>query len=366
MVRRLFICLLCISLLLMLPACKEAVEPPPTPPEVTITPTPEPEPTLEPTPTPTFDPYAGLHGKNPLTGLPMDEAFEDRRPAAVMLNNMKKALPMYGIGEADILYEALAEGGITRLVGVFQNPSGVPQIGCVRSTRAYYLDIAQGHDALLLHVGYSDEAKAEIRNRGMTTLNLLGGYEASLYWRDQERIKTRGLEHSAFTSGERIEATYQTLKSRITHEDGYRESLLFADNGTPAGGEFARAITVKYSSYKTGVFDYDVIRGAYAVSQYGEPFVDGQDNTQLHVVNVLVLHASVWNQGDRDGHLSIKLTGEGEGLFACGGKYIPIKWSKKSYTAPFVYTLENGEPLYLGKGNTYVNIVPLSCKVDIE
>jgi len=296
----------------------------------------------------------------------MDDAYENRRPAAVMLNNMKKALPMYGVSQADIIYEAMIEGGITRMVGVYQNPSGVPKIGTVRSTRAYFLDIALGHDAILLHVGYSDEARNLIRARGMTTLNLLGGYEGSLYWRDQDLIRSKGLEHSAFTSGERIDETYRKLRSRTTHEDGYGESLLFADNGTPAGGLRAESVTVKFSSYKTGVFDYDMESQTYAVSQYGEPYIDGQDGSRVHVTNVLVLHASTRNMGTSDGHIAITLTGEGNGLYACGGRYVPVKWSKKSYSAPFIYTLEDGTPLYMGKGRSYINIVPTNCKIEIE
>ena len=373
MKRHRILCLLLAALMLLLPACAKGEEIPSPTPEVTPTPTPTPTPeptptpTPEPTPTPTPDPYAGMAGLNPLTGLPIDADYENRRPAAVMLNNMKKAMPMFGQSQADIIYEAPAEGGITRMVGVYQNPSQVPQIGAVRSTRAYYLDIAQGHDAILLHAGYSDEAKDLIRQRGMTTLNMLSGnLEGTLYWRDQERIRTRGLEHSAFTSGERIETAYQNLGDKATHVPGYRDSLLFADDGTPRNGLPASAITVPYSSYKTGVFEYDSVAGTYAVSQYNEPYIDGWDNTQVKVVNVLVLFASVRDQGDEWGHLTITLTGVGNGLFACGGRYVPIKWSKASPTDPFVYTLEDGSPLVLGRGNSYINIVQLSCKVEVD
>ena len=330
------------------------------------TPTPTPVPTTTPTPTAVPDPYEGLNGLNPLTGLPMDEAYENRRPAAVMLNNLKKALPMYGVNQADIIYEVLIEGGTTRMLGVYQNPSQVPQIGTVRSTRAYYLDLAQGHDAILLHVGYSEEAREEIKKRGVTTLNLLGGYENTLYWRDQERIRTRGLEHSAFTSGERIEETFQKLKSRITHEPGFRQGLLFKNDGTPQGGESALSIIIRYSSYKTGSFDYDAQTGTYAVSQFDEPYIDGQDNTQVSVVNVLILRAPIKEQGDKAGHLSVNLVGAGDGLFACGGQVIPIQWSKKSHADPFTYALEDGTPLALGRGHSYINIVSLKCPVTIE
>jgi hypothetical protein len=353
----------------VLGACGADPEPTPAPsPEVTETPAPTSTPSPTPAPTPTPNPYEGLEGFNPLTGLPMDADYEDRRPAAIMLNNLKKALPMFGVSQADIIYEALAEGGITRMVGVFQNPSHVPQIGTVRSTRAYYLDIAQGHDAILLHAGGSPEAYTEIKRRGVAALDCLRGYEGSLYWRDQDRIKNAGLEHSAFTSGERIESVFQTLSVRIRHEEGYRETLRFADDGTPTGGEPAASISIRYSSYKTGLFTYDPSAKRYACTQYDAPYADGQDGTQVSVVNVLVLRASVSQiKGDSAGRLTTRLTGTGEGFFACGGRTVPIVWSKASHDAPFVYTLKDGgAPLVLGRGQSYINIVPTNAKVEVS
>ena len=369
---RRFVCFVAASLLLLCAACAgdgEVVSPtgeiaetyPPPPAPVSTYP---PAPTPKPTPSP--DPFEGMKGVNPLTGLPMDEAYGDRRPAAVMLNNLKQALPMYGVSRADIIYEAPAEGGITRMLGVYQDPSQVEQIGSVRSTRAYYLDLAQGHDAILLHAGYSEEARMEIKNRGVTNMDCLSGYEGTLYWRDQERIRTRGLEHSAFTSGERIEEAYSKLKGRTEYATGFRQGLLFSDDGTPRGGTPAVSISIEYSTYKTGLFEYDPLTGRYDVSQYGAPFIDGLDDSRVSVTNVIIIYAKIWNQGDKDGHLSIDLVSSGEGLFACGGRVIPLIWSKASHSAPFVYTLQDGSPLRLGRGRSFVNIVSRSYKVDIE
>ncbi len=305
-------------------------------------------------------------GINPLSGLPMDEAFAQRRPVAVMLNNLKQALPMFGISQADILYEAMAEGGITRLVGLYSDASQVPQIGTVRSTRLYYLDIAQGHDAILLHCGGSPEALDTIKSRGMLALDLLKGYEDTLYWRDKDRIKKVGLEHSAFTSGERIETVFAKLSSRINHEPGYRESLRFVADATPKDGDPAENISIKYSSYKTGIFAYNSDTGLYAVSQYGKPFIDAQTGDQLTTKNVLILKTSVSViKGDKAGRLRTEMTGSGEGLFCCGGKMIPIRWAKKSPTDPYIYTTEDGLPLSLNTGHSYINIVSLETKIEI-
>lgn len=338
----------------------------------TVTQTPAPtssatEPSLSSEPSPTSAQEEDLKGVNPLTGLKIDEALVSNRPVAVMMNNLKKALPMYGVSSADIIYEAPAEGGITRMLAVWQDASKVPRIGSVRSTRAYYLDLAQGLDAILLHAGGSPEAYAEIPKRGVTALDCVnGGWEGTLFWRDKDRIKNAGFEHSVFTSGERISAALLKVK-RVAHADGYGNALRFTDNAAPKDGESAKTVTLKYSDYKTGVFEYDEKSGLYAVCEYGKPYVDGEDGSQVSVKNVLVLLAGVSSvKGDTAGRLRIDLVGSGKGYYACGGKYIPIKWSKKSYSDPFVYTKADGSPLELSRGTSYINIFPNSRQPKFE
>lgn len=117
---------------------------------------PEPIPVEEPAPEPEPIPEpAGPAGINPLTGLPMEPEYEQNRPVAVMLNNLKKAQPQLGVSMADIIYEVPAEGGITRMLGVYQTLDGVGNLGSIRSARPYYIELAMGHDALYVHAGGS-------------------------------------------------------------------------------------------------------------------------------------------------------------------------------------------------------------------
>lgn len=147
---------LLLALPLLLSACGGSPGPEvsPTP---SALPTATPSPTAEPTPTPYNGPV------NPLTGLPIDEEWVNRRPVAIMLNNLKQALPQLGQSQADIIYEIPAEGGITRMVGVYQSVEDVGTIGSIRSARPYYLEVALGHDAIFLHAGGSEDAYAKIR-----------------------------------------------------------------------------------------------------------------------------------------------------------------------------------------------------------
>lgn len=357
--------LVVLILILALCACSKEPEPEPTPeptPEI-VTPSPTPTPTPTPSPTPPVD-YGNM---NPLNGLPLDEEHLNRRPVAVMFNNLKAALPLMGITKADLIYEALAEGGITRIVGFFKNTSEVPTIGTVRSTRAYYLDIIQGHDAILMHVGGSAEALKLISDRGLYTLDGLRSYP--FYYRDKERQKSAGLEHSMMAKGEVIESYLTEQKSaRIIYKDDYDPySLHFADKATPEGDISAKTVSVTFSSYKTGVFEYNEEDKLYYVSQYGKPLTDGEDSSQLTVKNVLVLYADVAQiPGDTAGRLRTDLVGSGSGIFICDGKAEDISWSKEGADYPFVYAQSDGEPLKLAAGVSYINIVPLTAKVTLE
>ena len=98
-----------------------------------IAPIPEPVQEPEPEPEPVY-PYT-----NPLTGEGLMEDISGKRPIAVMFNNLEKALPQLGVGQADVIYESVAEGGITRMMGLFQDIQGAGDLGSIRSARDYYV-----------------------------------------------------------------------------------------------------------------------------------------------------------------------------------------------------------------------------------
>lgn len=322
------------------------------------------EPEYEPEP----EPYIPA-GINPLTGEPMEPEYENNRPVAVMLNNLKAAQPQLGVSRADIIYEVPAEGGITRMLGVYQTLESVGNLGSIRSSRSYYLELALGLDALYVHAGGSPGAYRDIPAWGVDNLDgVRGGEDAKIFWRDQERRKTKGYEHSLLTSGEKIQAYLDTGRLRTEHKEGYVYPQAFVENGAPAGGSPAEHVRLQFSAYKTGTFDYDAGSGKYLVGQYGTEYIDGDTGEQVAVTNLLVLETNISViSGDTEGRLTVRLTGEGAGTFFCGGKSVPIQWSKADRNSPFVYTLEDGKLLALGKGNSYVCIMsPRTSSLTIE
>ena len=259
------ICLFSALLLLLTAACGDTTGDPTATPEATPAPeiTATPEPTPEPTPKPI---------REPLTGLPCNQDVSALRPVAVMLNNLKAALPQQGNSQADIIYEVLAEGGITRMLGVYQHPENVGLIGSVRSARQYYWELAQGHDAVYIHAGGSPEFYETKSRLGLFTVDGVNGSYAyagaGMFWRDRERIPGHryAVEHSLLTSGEAI-AAMLSKEDKTAHAEGYQYEMAFADDGTPAGGQNALTVTVPFSNYKSGVFRYDAATGLYAVAK---------------------------------------------------------------------------------------------------
>ena len=371
--KRIF-CILCALLLLLLCACGSGDQPDPsdtsTPP-VTDTPAqPTPSPVVEPTTTPEPEPVVETGTANTLTGLPMDEALVGQKPVAIMLNNIKAAMPQQGNSQADIIYEVLAEGGITRMLGIYQDISQLGIVGSVRSARLYFLELALGHDAIFVHAGGSPEFYDYAEAWGLSTVDGVNGYysyaNTGLFWRDRERVDGNyyAYEHSLITSGEKLTQVLSDRGVLGQYSDGYTYQMTFAENGAPPDGDAVSVITVPFSSYKTTTFRYDEESGLYNVEQYGEAYIDGNDGSQITVTNVLILKTQCTVVDDA-GRITVDLS-SGEGWFSCGGSIRPITWEKGDRNEPIRYYDEFGQPLTLGQGKSYVYIIPLSLDITVK
>ena len=316
------------------------------------------EPVISDEPEPDPEPVIPM-GTNPLTGLPLELEYVNDRPVAVIFNNLYQAMPQLGISQADIIYEIPAEGGITRMLGVFQTLKDVKTLGSVRSARPYFLEAALGHDAFLVHAGGSEDAYSNIRSWDVDNMDgVRGGNDAKIFWRDPDRKKSMGSEHSLVTSGEKIQEYIDSTSWTKEHPADYTYDQKFAEDGTPKDGTPAEYFELYFSHYKTGRFTYDGDSHQYKIVQYSQPYIDGNTGEQLRVNNVLVLETDVRRiSGDTEGRLKIQMTGTGEGTYFCGGSAIPIQWSKADRNSPFVYTKNDGTPLIMEQGTSYICIM---------
>ena len=302
-------------------------------------------------------------GENPLTGLSIDEKDEKNRPIGVMINNISQAQPLLGVSQADIMYECLVEGGITRILALFQNPISIEKIGSVRSARPPFINIALGHDAIYCHIGGSTEATQMLKSNQIDSFDL--GVYQDMMWRDQTRMNNLGYEHSALTSGKKLINGIENHGTRTTLKSGVATQK-FSDNSPVKSGQSANQITAGFSTYKTTSFNYDKEKNAYLISQFGSAQLDGNNGEQNSKANVLILNVNS-RVSDDEGHVALDLlNSSGTGKYFYGGKYIDIKWSKKSANSQIKYQTADGNELALAKGQIYVCMVPLDADITIH
>ena len=142
---------------------------------------------------------SGNYAVNPLTGLnDLAPSASGKRPVTVMVSNIKIALPQYGLSKADICYEVLAEGGITRIMAVFADKNNIPKTGPVRSVRDYYVDLTEGMDGILVHFGGSPKGYSVIESYGTDDVD--GMTASAAFEQDAALASSKGREHSFFTS----------------------------------------------------------------------------------------------------------------------------------------------------------------------
>ena len=375
---------LCLTLSLLAACGQEQVPPaaetqPPTeaptePPTEAPTEAPTEPPTEAPT-EPDPDLFVADGNVNPLTGLCdgiSDEAL-NTRPVAVMINNMIKALPQWGISQADIIYEMLAEGRITRFLAIFQDHSKIDKLASIRSARPYYIDIAQSYGAVYIHFGGSVPAYDAIAKRSdlISIDGIKGSWEGTVFFRDAQRKKQMGLEHSVYTTGEYLDLAMEKLTNQgkdltqSEHPSAFKFGERWHDNSA-VNGEPANKVTITFSSSHKPWFEYNAETEKYLRFQYGDPQMDGVADTQLAIDNVLVLRMKLTELGGDLKLVEVGTTGKGEGFFFTKGKYVPITWEKEKYNSEIKYYTLDGEELVVSRGQTFVSVITTTADIVIE
>lgn len=356
---------LMLMLTLLLCGCGAKSEPavteaPAAVPETTAAPTAEP--TTEPTTVPTTEP-APVY-VNPLNGEILDAPFTGRIFANTV-SNLADNIPHVGVVKADMLIECYVNmDSVVRCLALFTDIDSVDAIGSTRSTRPMFNAIAQHYDLILSHAGGSDQALKDAKDRGVENFNIDAWAVASTgaSYRDKER--KGAYENTLYGIGSGIKAYAEAQGYPMTLERDYGFS--FTDDGTPAEGVEAKdiSITLTYKKAKKETrMVYDESTGKYAFNQYGQVMTDLKTEEVEAFRNVIVMYADITTTGIY--HIA-DFTAGGTGYFACGGKLIPITWSCAGDKEPFRFFTESGEPLELGRGNTYMAICtpesPVVCE----
>ncbi|MFC7750142.1 DUF3048 domain-containing protein [Paenibacillus thermoaerophilus] len=309
-------------------------------------------------PSPTPEPFAF-----PLTGLGSPTAVRDR-PIMVMIENSPAARPQTGLDEADIVYEILAEGEITRFAAFFQSKS--PEvIGPVRSIRPYYVELGEGWDAVLVHAGWSPAAITRIKQRGLNHFDQVYG-DDRYYWRD----KSRKAPHNLYTSIAKIREGIAAKKYRQEWKTPPLPAFAkpggsLAASASPEGPSTVRSAARTDIPYIGGydvAYEYDAATGLYGRLMEGKPHKDARSDRQLTAANVLILetkHVVLDKEGRRD----VDLDGPGKGMWLAEGQAREIKWARKD---GILRASIDGREIALKPGTTWVQIVPAGTAYSVQ
>jgi hypothetical protein len=281
-----------------------------------------------------------------LSGLPVDPSINKRPVTGVMVENSMDARPQSGLGQASVVFEAIAEGGITRFLALFQDtqPSS---IGPVRSARPYYIQWLLGFDAGYAHVGGSPDALSDIKAWNVRDLDQF--YNAGAY----QRVSNRAAPHNVYTS---IDALQQ-LEAKKGWTSSTFNGFIRKKEAPTKQPPTARVIDMAISGPLYNVhYDYDATSNSYKRSEGGAPHIDAGTNTQISpkVVVALVMPYSLAGDGY---HSQYSTLGSGTAIIFQDGVSTTGTWSKPDNTSQFTFTDSAGQPLGLDPGQTWLTAV---------
>lgn len=268
-------------------------------------------------------------------------------PIAIMVENSWDARPQSGLAEADILYEAPAEGGISRFMAVYVD--GVPEeIGPVRSARHYFVYLAAEFNASYVHIGSSPQGYGALRATGL--VNLDETYGDPGFW----RVGWRYAPHNAFTSVDVVKAALDRV---ATVDPGGLAGFKFQSNVAPVEGEDAPEVFVNYPGGDRLKYVYSPEEKLYLRFMNGAPHRDAGTEEQIAPRNLVVQVVDTWVIDD-EGRLDMEQLGKGRAVFFQDGVAVEGNWRKKSYGDVTEWLDAAGNPVQMLPGKIFVQIIP--------
>ena len=319
--------------------------------------------------------------------------WENRRPITAMIENHMDSRPASGISKADVVYEAVSEGGITRFLAVFYCGVAADEvkIAPVRSARIYFVNWAQeyGENPIFMHVGGANDfagfGETARDVRALEYLESIGWrtprgndfdttYDSGfpVFWRNYERLgKTVATEHTMMASID--EAYAQAEKREFAAKDlegnSWDEKYVawrFADDAKAVTSE-ASEISFEFWSNKPEynvVWNYDSGQNAYLRSNGGEKYIDFEDKSQVMAKNVVIQFVKERGPVDKNLHMFYTTTGTGEALIFQNGKVIKGTWKKETKETRTKFLDDSGAEISFVRGATWIEAVPAGNEVN--
>jgi len=269
------------------------------------------------------------------------------RPLSIMVENSEGARPQSGLDKANIVYEVLAEGGITRFLAIYYDQDA-EEVGPIRSARPYFVSKSLEHQAIYAHAGGSEEAYNFIKEEKIDDINEFVDFQP--FWRSIDRKPP----HNLYTS---------TIKLRKeANKLGYIEMIKKQEyqfeidrNERLTGGE-TDTIVIPYNNIYKITYKYQPESMKYLRFMNDEPHIDAKTKEQLAVDNIIIQFAGS-KVIDEEGRLAIDFIGKGKGLLFFKGSAEEIIWEKQDLTSKTIFMYKEGDRIALTPGNVWIQIV---------
>lgn len=298
------------------------------------------------TPQPTQDPQAtpvDFSQMSPITGLPYDQVY---KPVLVMIENQTSARPQDGLAEADVVYEAMVEGGITRFMAVYM--SQLPEMaGPCRSCRVVFADIAKEWDGLLVHFGGPSTGSYSVYQRFIDN-NIRQRIDGVKSNANEYTDPTRKAPHDKYMN-------IATVQKKYNYTPDVRAYTFTEDM---AQGTQINTFTIDYNSYNIVRYEFNAGKNIYYRYQNGELVTNRLNGLKVEASNVIIQRCKQSVYADSTaGHIKIDVIGSGTATVYRNGVKIIATWKKKSASSATVYYDVNGSVIPLSPGKTWVQIV---------
>lgn len=337
-----------------------------------------------------FDETAPKTEECPLNGAKYSKQqkkwWEEHRPLGVMIENHQDSRPQSGISYADVIYEAVAEGGITRFLAVFYcQDAGI--IGPVRSARTYFLDFISEYGAfpLYVHVGGASapglaDALGQIEEYGWQLYNDLNQFSIGFptFWRDYERLgHPVATEHTMYSTTEKLWQVAERRKLTNVDEDSnlwdedfvkysFKEDV--ASDKRPASQSISFNFWEGHGDYEAQ-WNYDKASNAYLRTNGGKPHKDKNNDKHLSAKNVVILlmRESRANDGyEGNLHLLYGTKGTGKAVVFMDGERIDGTWSKKNRTSKLILKDSRAQEIKLNRGLIWFEVLSQGATIDVK
>lgn len=276
---------------------------------------------------------------------------------AIMIENLKDSRPPSGLDKASVVYEALAEGGITRFLALFPVGGAIPEIGPVRSARPYYVSWAEEYHPLYVHVGGSPQALTYLKSGKGNVVDFNQFAHSPNFWRD----KNRAAPHNLYTSTDKL---FLGLKQVAPNLAPTFTSWTFKDDAPiDSRADKTNDIIIDFSSFNYKVtYKYD--RGQNLYQRFlGDQEHVTRDGSKITAKNIIVELMQTGLIAGEKQRLEMATVGSGKMLLFRDGQTITGTWKKDSAAARTQFLDDQGAPVSLDRGTTWIEAIPTDRKV---